>query len=159
MEWNTCSGSGCKQSGGVVSERERQQEEGDRRGNPHLFLSLGVGFVIAAILVMVTASTAAAGLPFVIAAAALFGKSLSDMRGQQRAVGPPVSAERELLSAIKANGGSIAPAEAAMETSLTVREADEMLSELAGGAHLTVESRDGTLFYSLPVRRSPELEG
>ena len=142
-----------------MSDLERQQEEGDRKGNPHLLFSLGVGFVIAAILVIVTSGTAAADLPFVIAAAALVGKGVSDMRGQQRAVGPPVSAERELLSAIKANGGSITPAEAAMETSLTVREADEMLSELAGGGHLAVESRDGALFYSLPGRRSSELQG
>ena len=42
-----------------------------------------------------------------------------------------------------------------METSLTVREADGMLSELAGGGHLAVESRDGALFYALPGRRSP----
>ena len=42
-----------------------------------------------------------------------------------------------------------------METSLTVREADGMLSELAGGGHLAVESRDGALFYSLPGRRGP----
>ena len=74
-------------------------------------------------------------------------------------MGPPVSTERELLSAIKANGGSITPAEAAMETSLTVREADGMLSELAGGGHLAVESRDGALFYSLPGRRNSELDG
>jgi hypothetical protein len=153
LEW------GCKQSGGVVSDLERRHGEGDRKGNPHLFLSLGIGFVIAAILVIVTSGTAASGLPFVIAAAGLLGKGLSDMRGQQRAVGPPVSTERELLSAIKANGGSITPAEAAMETSLTVREADGMLSELAGGGHLAVESRDGALFYSLPGRRNPELEG
>ena len=33
-----------------------------------------------------------------------------------------------------------------------------MVSELAGGGHLAVESRDGTLFYSLPGRRSAELE-
>jgi hypothetical protein len=46
-----------------------------------------------------------------------------------------------------------------METSLTVREADGMLSELAGSGHLAVEIRDGALFYSLPGRRSPELEG
>jgi hypothetical protein len=46
-----------------------------------------------------------------------------------------------------------------METSLTVREADGMLSELAGGGHLAVESRDGALFYSLPGRRSGEIEG
>src|SRR5215203_6971167 len=143
-----------------MSEPERRKRrEDETRSNPYLFFSLGVGFVIAAILVIVTSGTAAAGLPFVIAAAALVGKGLSDMRGQQRAVAPPVNTERELLSAIKANGGSITPAEAAMETSLTVREADEMLSELAGGGHLAVESRDGALFYSLPGRRNTELEG
>jgi hypothetical protein len=159
MGLTTCFGSGGKESGGVVSDLEQQHRERDRKGNPPLFLSLGIGFVIAAILVIVTSGTAAAGLPFVIAAAGLLGKGLSDMRGQQRAVGPPVSTERELLSAIKANGGSITPAEAAMETSLTVREADGMLSELAGGGHLAVESRDGALFYSLPGRPNPELEG
>ncbi len=47
------------------------------------------------------------------------------------------------------------PAEAAMETSLTGREADGMLSELAGGGHLAVE-RAGTERCST---RSPELEG
>jgi hypothetical protein len=141
----------------VVSELERREEH-ERKGNPYLYLSLGVGFVIAAVLLIITANTAAAGLPFVIAAAALLGKGLSDARGQQRAVKPPVSKERELLSAIKANGGSITPAEAAMETSLTVGEADSMLSDLAGKGHLAVRSREGALFYSLPGRRDPELE-
>jgi uncharacterized membrane protein len=143
----------------VVSDLERQQGEGDSKGNPHLFLSLGIGFVIAAVLIIATAGTPAAGLGFVIAAAALIGKGASDLRRQQRAVAPPVSKERELLSAIRDNGGSITPAEAAMETSLTVREADRMLSELAGGGHLAVESRDGALFYLLPGRRNPELDG
>jgi hypothetical protein len=50
------------------------------------------------------------------------------------------------------------PAEAAMETSLTVREADGMLSELAGGGHLSVESAGGTLCYSLPGRQATELD-
>ena len=94
-----------------------------------------------------------------IAAAALLGKGLSDMRGRQRAVEPSVSKERELLSALRDNGGSITPAEAAMETSLTVSEADSMLSKLAGGGHLAVESSHGALFYSLPGRRGSELEG
>jgi hypothetical protein len=144
----------------VVSELEsRKRREGENRGNPYLYFSLGVGFVIATVLVIVTSGTAAAGLPFVIAAAALFGIGLSGTRGQQRAVEPPISKERELLSAIRDNGGSITPAEAAMETSLTVSEADSMLSELAGGGHLAVEGRDGTLFYSLPGRRGQELEG
>jgi hypothetical protein len=143
-----------------VSELERQRSgEGERKGNPYLYLSLGIGFVIAAVLIIVTSGTAAAGLGFVIAAAALLGKGASDLRGQQRALAPPVSKERELLSAIRDNGGSITPAEAAMETSLTVREADGMLSELAGSGHLAVEIRDGALFYSLAGRRNPELEG
>ena len=142
-----------------MSELERQRKESERKGNPYLYFSLGVGFVIAAVLLIITANTAAAGLPFVIAAAALLGKGLSDVRGRQSAAEPPVSKERELLSAIKANSGSISPAEAAMETSLTVSEADSMLSELTGKGHLAVRSRDGALFYSLPGRRGPELEG
>ncbi len=142
-----------------MNDLEQRQGQSDHKGNPPLFLFLGVGFVIAAILVMVTSGTAAAGLPFVIAAAALLGKGLSDMRGQQRAVKPSASKERELLSALRDNGGSITPAEAAMETSLTVNEADSMLSKLAGGGHLAVESRHGALIYSLPGRRSQELEG
>jgi hypothetical protein len=142
----------------VVSDLERRKE-GERKGNPYLLVSLGIGFVIAAILVIMTAGVAAAGLPFVIAAAALLGKGLSDIRGQQGAMKPPISKEREVLSAIRNNGGSITPAEAAMETSLTVREADGILSELAGGGHLAVESKDGALFYSLPGRRGGEIEG
>ena len=139
--------------------KQRRHRESEHKGNPSLYLSLGVGFVIAAILVIITAQTAAAGLGFVIVAAALIGKGASDLQKQRRAVEPPANKERELLSAIRGNGGSITPAEAAMETSLTVREADGMLSELAGGGHLAVESRDGALFYVLPGRRSPELEG
>jgi hypothetical protein len=119
----------------VVSELERRKRrEGERTGNPYLYFSLGIGFVIAA--------------------AALIGKDASELRGQQRAVAPTVSNERKLLSAIRDNGGSITPAEAAMETSLT-----GMLSELAGDGHLAVNIRDGALFYSLPGRSSQELEG
>jgi hypothetical protein len=59
---------------------------------------------------------------------------------------------------IRDNGESITPAEVAMETSLTVREADRMLSELAGGGHLYVQSTGGTLRYSLSSRRAPELD-
>jgi hypothetical protein len=78
---------------------------------------------------------------------------------QRRALPTSVSKERELLSAIRDNDGSITPAEAALETSLTVREADQMLSELAAGGHLTVESRHRILFYALPGRSTPEIEG
>jgi hypothetical protein len=46
-----------------------------------------------------------------------------------------------------------------METSLTVREADGMLSELAAGGHLMVKGKNGALFYSLAGRGDPEFEG
>ena len=99
---------------------------------------------------------------FVFMFPALVLGALGVSRLQQQKRGSVTSGhgtERELLSAIRDNGGSITPAEAAMETSLTVREADRMLSELAGGGHLAVESRGGALFYSLPGRGGPELEG
>jgi len=56
-------------------------------------------------------------------------------------------AERQLLEAIERHGG-ITPARAALETTLTVAEADRMLGELAGKGYLEVEVRDGKLVYS-----------
>ena len=58
------------------------------------------------------------------------------------------SKERELLGALREHG-ELTPAQAAMETSLSVTEADTMLSELAEGGHLEVRVRGGGLFYSL----------
>lgn len=137
----------------------RERREPDRKGNnAYLYLALGIGFLVTAVLVIGTAGVLAAGFPFVIAAAALLGKGFSDLRGQQPALSAAVSNERELLSAIRDNGGSITPAEAAMETTLTVREADRMLSELAGEGHLAVKSRNGALYYALPGRSDLELE-
>ena len=56
--------------------------------------------------------------------------------------------ERELLGALREHG-ELTPARAAMETSLTVAEADGMLKELAEGGHLEVRVRGGGLFYAL----------
>jgi hypothetical protein len=61
--------------------------------------------------------------------------------------------EKQLLMAIQDSGGSITPIEAALRTSLTVDEADEILSRLANRGHLLAESRDGVLSYALPGRR------
>jgi hypothetical protein len=58
------------------------------------------------------------------------------------------SKERELLGALHEHG-ELTPARAAMETSLTVAEADEMLKELAEGGHLDVRVRGGGIFYAL----------
>ena len=69
---------------------------------------------------------------------------------------------RELLGALRERG-ELTPAEAAMETSLSVAEADEMLKGLAEGGHLQVRVRGGGLSYSLweveGERESGQLEG
>ena len=56
--------------------------------------------------------------------------------------------ERELLEALQSKG-ELTPAQAAMETSLSVNEADEMLKDLAAKGHLDVRVRGGGLFYGL----------
>ena len=59
--------------------------------------------------------------------------------------------------AIQDAGGSIIPVGVALETALTVDEADDILSRLANRGHLLVEGRDGALYYALPGRRSEGL--
>jgi hypothetical protein len=144
-----------------MSELERHKGEEPRRGGSHsyLYLAFGIGFAVAALMVIATAGVLAAGVGFVIPAAIFFGLAANDFQKHRHVLPQPDTKERELLSAIRDNGGSITPAEAAMETSLTVREADGMLSDLAGSGHLAVESRDGALFYALPGRRGREIEG
>jgi hypothetical protein len=58
------------------------------------------------------------------------------------------SGEKELLAALE-RCGSLTPARAALETSLSVAEADRMLSELAAGGYLEVGVEDGRIIYSL----------
>jgi hypothetical protein len=58
------------------------------------------------------------------------------------------SGERELLRALQWRG-ELTPAQAAMETTLTVDEADRMLADLAAKGHLEVKVRGGGLFYGL----------
>ena len=73
---------------------------------------------------------------------------LVDSRPERPELPSENTLERELLEAIKAHG-EITPAQAAMNTSLTVSEADEMLKKLAKGGHLDVRVRGGGLFYAL----------
>lgn len=58
------------------------------------------------------------------------------------------SAERQLLEVIERNG-EITPARAALQTSLTVDEAEQLLSELAQKGHLDVRVEGSKLVYSL----------
>ena len=56
--------------------------------------------------------------------------------------------EKELLGAL-AQHGEITAARAALATSLSVSEADRMLSELAKSGHVEVRAREGRLAYAL----------
>jgi hypothetical protein len=58
------------------------------------------------------------------------------------------SKERELLGEL-ARRGELSPALAALETSLTVAEADRMLSDLAESGHLEVRAHEGRIGYAL----------
>ena len=71
---------------------------------------------------------------------------LTESRQEERP--PKDDKERELLEALRERG-ELTPAQAAVKTSLTVREADEMLKELAEGGHLEVRVHGGGLSYSL----------
>jgi hypothetical protein len=117
-----------------------------------------VALLIGAILLIITTGIPAAGMGLIIGSAACLGWGIPQVLKSRGSL-TPIDREKELLSAIRDNGGSITPAEAAMETSLTVREADEMLAELTSGGHLKLESQEGSLYYSLPARREQELGG
>jgi len=138
---------------------ERAEKEPGIWPRPYIHLSVGFSFLAATVMVVATSGVFAAGICFVIPAAIFFGLSLNEFQQQRHALPKPASRECELLSAIRDNGSSITPAEAAMETSLTVREADGMLSELAAGGHLMVKGKNGALFYSLAGRGDPQFEG
>lgn len=71
---------------------------------------------------------------------------LMESRQEERL--PQNSKERELLEALR-DRGELTSAHAAVETSLSVKEADEKLKELAKGGHLEIRVRGGALSYSL----------
>ena len=80
-----------------------------------------------------------------------FGLLVRGIAGLSESTSEPAAAnarERELLKALQRRG-ELTPAQAAMETSLTVSEADEMLKNLAAKGHLDVKVRGGGLFYGL----------
>jgi uncharacterized membrane protein len=143
-----------------LGEIERGLRAPETEGLDYVKVGLGLVFVFGAFVfgILSPPGTLVISFGLMIPAVALIASALQEANKRRRAV-PPPDKERELLSAIRDNGGAITPAEAAMETSLTVREADRMLSELAGGGHLSVESAGGTLRYSLPGGRSAELGG
>jgi hypothetical protein len=62
--------------------------------------------------------------------------------------------EKELLRAL-GRCGKLTAVEAALETSLTVEEANRMLFDLAAGGHLEVTVEHGKLLYSFREHRAP----
>ena len=120
----------------------------DQKGNPYpyVLLALGLAFVGFGASLGLTAGNLVPFFVFMFPASVLLALGLSKLdHSRRKAISPKDSQERELLSAMRDNLGSITPAQAAMETSLTVRGADKMLSGLAAGGHLRVESSEGAL--------------
>ena len=66
--------------------------------------------------------------------------------------------EHELLGALREHD-EITPTQAAMETSLTVEEADGMLRDLAAKGHLEARVRGGGIFYGLWPAQGAEKRG
>jgi hypothetical protein len=151
----------------AVSDLERRDERREPRrsvedsnSGPYVLIALALAFAGFGASIGISTGLLIPVFVFMFPALVLLALGISKLQEKkQRTIPPKLNKERELLSAIRDNGGSITPAEAAMETSLTVREADGMLSELAGSGHLAVESREGSLFYALPRRHGPQIEG
>ena len=76
------------------------------------------------------------------------GKEGTRGTGHRRAPAAEAAKEKELLEALGRRGG-LTVAGAALETSLTVEEAERMLSALAAKGHLEVSVERGRLLYSL----------
>jgi hypothetical protein len=149
---------------GYVDLRRRRQERKPAglghyaRSNPYLLLAAGfvLGILSSPVFYIGINNDPFTALLLAIAVVTLlgyvswllFGQSPNNLR-------PRLGGEKQLLMAILDAGGSITPVEAALETSLTVDEAEEILTRFADRGHLLVESRDGALFYALPGRRLP----
>ena len=137
------------------------------KGSPYLSLAAGpvAGWLTGWLLVSVWDTVTYAGtaaqyaimlavtIAFVVRGARLLAPRSPARSRVPRRVGPTIGGEKELLVAMRDAGGSITPVEAAMETSLSVDEAEGILSRLAEGGHLRAEIRDGALCYSVPGGR------
>lgn len=94
-------------------------------------------------------------VPTVLVLVSLVLVLLNDRRHRQAGRGPArpqLGGEKQLLLALRDLGGLTA-VEAALETSLSVDEAEGILTRLAERGHLRLEGRGGTLIYALPEHR------
>jgi len=151
---------------GYVDLQRRRAERSHRDGavsrhegapDPYLFSTLSFGLATPASWLSLFMFVSGSPLPVVAAPLipstvflALAVWQLLRQRPPDAKPGP--GAEKQLLMAIRASGDGVTPVEAALETSLSVDEAEEILSRLADRGHLLVDSRDGALSYALPGR-------
>jgi hypothetical protein len=135
-------------------ERSRASSRHEAAHDPYFFSTLGFGLATPASWLSFFMFWSGSPLPVV--AAPLIPSTILVLLGvwqlrRQTSSKPGPGAEKQLLLALSSSGG-LTPVEAALETSLTVDEAEEILSRLANRGHLRVESRDGALLYALPGR-------
>ena len=78
----------------------------------------------------------------------VLGNGLAGLGEERRSRPAALDPERELLAALRERG-EMTPAGVAVETSLSVDEADRRLRELAEAGHLEVRVRGGGIFYAL----------
>lgn len=128
----------------------RNNVMGDPRFSIRLGLGTGLPILLVSFLLSLDPFPAAAILP-AIPSAALFFRGVRRLRREESRSTPKLGAEKQLLLALRESGGLTA-VEAALETSLTVDEAEGMLSSLAERGHLLIENRGGALSYALPGR-------
>ena len=117
-------------------------------GGLFLFLVAGPGFHFFPLLFLLWAVPFLVVPAFAAVARGLTGLAESRTRERTGRVTEQDSKERELLGAL-ARREELSPALAALETSLSVAEADRMLSDLAESGHVEVRAREGRLAYSL----------
>ena len=144
-----------------VDLRRRRYETRPRRpaglppGGPYLLLALG--FVLGLIVSFVFYAGGpdpVGGLLLLVATGMLAGYLVWLLtKRHPRSTSPETGGEKQLLMAILDAGGSITPVEAALRTSLTVDEAEQILTRFADRGHLLVQSRDGGLLYAMPGKR------
>ena len=153
-----------------VDLRERRKEEQRREsertswatvGRPYVLLVAGLVLAIPAVAASYAAlvgdsTNSWMALVYWLPPAALLLWVARRFGRQRRGQRPSYfGAEKSLLLAMRDAGGAITPATAALETPLTVDEADGILSKLANDGHLRVESHDGALYYVLPSPPRP----
>jgi len=125
-------------------------------GGLFLLFVAGPGFHFLPLLFLIWAVPFFLMPAFVAVSRSLTGLAEDRTRERSGRVTAQESKERELLEAL-ARRGELSPALAALETSLTVAEADRMLSDLANDGHVEIRAHEGRLGYALWERDRREL--